>query len=100
VVIEFEGELWAWDARRDDSWTFVSLPVDASDEIRELMTTPRRGFGSIRVRVTIGGSTWTTSIFPDSARGTYVLPLKRSVRRAEDIDVGDVAAVTIEVIDL
>jgi hypothetical protein len=38
-----------WDARRADSWTFVSLPVDASEEIRDLTVGSRRGFGSLRV---------------------------------------------------
>jgi Domain of unknown function (DUF1905) len=98
VVLTFDAELWIWDARRNDSWTFVSLPPDASEEIRDLADGPRRGFGSLRVRVTIGGSTWATSIFPDSTRGTYVLPVKRAVRKAEALDAGDVATVTIDVI--
>jgi Domain of unknown function (DUF1905) len=79
---------------------FVSLPADASEEIRDLAGGPRRGFGSLRVRVTVGGSTWTTSIFPDSASGRYVLPTKRRVREAEALDAGDRATVTIELIDL
>ncbi|WP_370027863.1 DUF1905 domain-containing protein [Planotetraspora sp. GP83] len=37
------------------------------EETRDLAGGPRRGFGSMRVRVTVGGSTWKTSIFPDSA---------------------------------
>jgi hypothetical protein len=99
VIVTFDAELWIWDARRADSWTFVSLPAEASEEIRELADGPRRGFGSVRVRVTIGGSTWKTSIFPDSERG-YVLPIKRAVRTAETLDAGDVASVTVELIDL
>ena len=100
MIVDFEAELWPWDARRHDSWTFVTLPPDASEVIRELAAGPRRGFGSVRVRVTVGGSTWATSIFPDGARGGYVLPIKRAVRRAEGIDTGDVAAVTVELVDL
>jgi hypothetical protein len=100
VVVDFDAELWIWDARRADSWTFVSLPAEASEEIRELADGPRRGFGSVRVKVTIGGSTWRTSIFPDGARGVYVLPVKRAVRRAESPDAGDVAAVTVERVDV
>jgi hypothetical protein len=101
VVVVFDAELWIWDARRADSWTFVSLPVEASRDIRNrAAAAPRRGFGSMRVRVTVGDSTWTTSIFPDSARGSYVLPIKRAVRTAEDLDAGDVATVTVELIDL
>jgi hypothetical protein len=98
VIVDFDAELWLWDARRDDSWFFVSLPADASAEIREVCGGRARGFGSLRVRATLGGSTWRTSIFPDSARGSYVLPVKRAVRRAESIGEGDVAAVTIELL--
>jgi Domain of unknown function (DUF1905) len=42
---------------------------------------------------------WTTSIFPDSGSGTYVLPIKRPVRTAEALGVGDIATVTVELID-
>ncbi|GAB3499376.1 hypothetical protein GCM10027521_51150 [Amycolatopsis cihanbeyliensis] len=83
----FDAELWVWDARRGDNWIFVSLPTEESEEIRDLTGgRPHRGFGSLRVQVTIGGSTWRTSIFPDSARGSYVLPVKRAVRAAETLD--------------
>jgi hypothetical protein len=100
MVVVFDAELWMWDARRSDSWTFVSLPAAVSDEIRELADGPRRGFGSLRVRVAVGGSTWTTSIFPDSRRSCYVLPIKRAVRRAEGLGVGDIATVTVGLVDL
>lgn len=100
VVVVFDAELWVWDARRADSWTFVSVPAEVSDEIRELTDGQRRGFGSVRVRVAVGGSRWTTSIFPDSRSNCYVLPVKRAVRKAEGLDTGDVATVTVELIDL
>ena len=101
----FDAELWIWDARRTDSWTFVSLPQDASEDIRDLAEDiavggPRRGFGSMRVRVTIGGSSWKTSIFPDAGKGRYVLPIKRAVRNAEGLDTGDIATVSVELLDV
>jgi hypothetical protein len=98
-MVVFEAELWIWDARRLDSWTFVSLPAEASVEIQDRTAGRRRGFGSLRVRATVGRSTWTTSIFPDSARDRYVLPIKRDIRKAEALDAGDVATVTVELID-
>jgi uncharacterized protein DUF1905 len=100
VVIEFEAELWLWEARRQETWTFVSLPVDASEHIRELAAGVARGFGSLRVRVSVGASTWTTSIFPDSSREAYVLPVKRAIRTAESLDTGDVVSLTVELVDL
>ena len=98
VKVAFDAELWLWDARRTETWTFVSLPAGESEEIHDLAGGLRRGFGSVRVRATIGNSTWTTSIFPASQAG-YVLPVKRQVRAAEALDVGDVATVTVELID-
>ncbi|HVQ91900.1 MAG TPA: DUF1905 domain-containing protein [Mycobacteriales bacterium] len=100
MTFTFDAELWLWDARKGDSWTFVSLPAEPSEEIRELAgPTPQRGFGSVRVRVTVGGTSWATSIFPDASSGSYVLPIKKAVRRSEKLDTGDVANVTIELVD-
>ncbi len=93
----FEAELWLWDARRTDAWTFVSLPGGESEEIRDLVGGLRHGFGSLRVLATVGSSTWTTSIFP--GRAGYVLPVKRSIRVAEALDVRDMAAVMVELMD-
>ncbi len=38
-----------------------------------------------------------TSVFPGKAR--YVLPVKRSIRAAEALDVADMATVTVELVD-
>ncbi|KFU77323.1 protein of unknown function [Amycolatopsis lurida] len=100
MIVVFDAELWVWDARRGETWTFVSLPQDISEEIREITGGPRRGFGAVRVQAGIGGSKWQTSIFPDAKRGAYVLPVKKAVRKAEGIEEGDAAKVTVELIDL
>ena len=97
VKVVFDARLWLWDPRRTDTWVFVSLPASRAEEIRDLVGGLRCGFGSIRVRVTIGSSTWVTSIF--RAAAGYVLPVKRPVRVAEALDVGDVATVTVELVD-
>ncbi len=96
MIYLFDAELWLWDARPSDSWTFVSLPDEASAEIREVAGAIPRGFGSVRVTVTIGASTWKTSIFPDAKSGVYVLPLKKAVRKAEGVEAGDTATVRVE----
>lgn len=94
----FDAELWRWDVRQEDGWVFVTLPPDATAEIRDLSDrTPRRGFGSVKVQATLGGSRWSTSIFP--GQDGYALPIKKAVRRAEDVEVGDTATVTVEVVD-
>ncbi|MBL4644744.1 MAG: DUF1905 domain-containing protein [Candidatus Pacebacteria bacterium] len=66
------------------SWHFVSLSKKDSKEIKKTHGKVHRGFGSIRVIVTVGKTTWKTSVFP-SKEGMYVLPIKASVRQKEGI---------------
>ena len=91
---EFETELWRWEARTD-SWVFAALPEDVSDEIAELPLPPA-GFGSVKVEVTLGAQRWSTSVFPDAQRKTFVVPIKAAVRRAEGVDVGDRVTIGVE----
>lgn len=100
MIVDFEAPLWEWEARRTERWTFVSLPEDASDEILERAGGFARGFGSLRVEVTVGGTTWRTSIFPDARRPAYALPVKRAVRVAEDLAVGGPVRVRLRVLDV
>ncbi len=97
-VSEFEAELWLWDAKGEESaWVFATLPKDLSDDLRE--TAPPRGFGSVRVEVTIGETTWRTSVFPDKDSGCFVLPVKKAVRTAEQLDIGDKASFSLRSLD-
>lgn len=101
MIYLFDAELWLWDARQGDSWTFVNLPDEASAEIRSTLKGLAtgafpRGFGSVRVIVTLGSTTWKTSIFPDAKAGVYVLPLKKAVRTAEGVEAGDTATLKVE----
>ena len=93
----FEAPLWLWEARRTDAWTFVSLPTDVADEVLDLVGDRTRGFGSVRVEVTVGDTVWQTSIFPSS--DTYVLPVKKVVRRSESLEVGDTVRVRLTLVD-
>jgi hypothetical protein len=92
----FETALWV--APGSAAWHFVSLPSHDSDEILEQAGSPGRGFGSVRVAVAIGGTRWQTSIFPDSKRGTYVLPIKKAVRAAEGVGEGDLVVVSLDLL--
>ena len=97
--VDFDAELWLWSAKAGDSWVFVTVPEDVSDEIRD-RAGPPRGFGSVRVEATIGATTWRTSVFPNSDDpGTFALPLKKAVRRSEDLEVGETTAVRLRVVD-
>jgi hypothetical protein len=92
----FQTELWRYDG--EAGWFFVSLPTELADTIRAENGQLARGFGSVRVSVRLGSSQWATSVFPDATRGTYLLPVKKSVRLAEGLDAGDTVALELTVL--
>lgn len=92
----FEADLYEWDGPQ--SWVFAGLPEDLADVIDEVHGPTGRGFGSRRVEAVLGGQVWRTSIFPDSARGTYVLPVKKDVRRKAGVDAGDHVEIDLSVL--
>ena len=86
--------MWLW--KSDAAWHFLTLPPDVADEIED-MPISRGGFGSLRVQVTIGSSSWGTSIFPSKELGSFLLPLKKPVRETEELGVGDVCHVHLRI---
>jgi hypothetical protein len=94
-VYEFTAALFRWEGNA--AWHFVALPEDVTDEIDERHGHCAAGFGSLPVEVTVGATTWRTSVFPDSRRKTFVLPVKKAVRAKEKLEDGVVAAYTLTV---
>lgn len=91
----FTAQLWIWDARKSDSWFFVTVPEEYSDALRA-SSAEGAGFGSIPVTVQVGASNWQTSVFPDKESNCYVLPVKAAVRKAQQLGEGDVTEFSLE----
>ena len=79
------------------AWRFLGLPANEAKEIKEQYGKHAKGWGSLPVSVTIGKTTWDTSIFPDKKSGTYLLPVKGQIRKAEGIEDTDTVAFTLRV---
>lgn len=97
MTFTFRGELFETAAGDKGAWVFVALPAGESDDILE-MVPAGPGFGSVRVSASIGASVWQTSIFPSKEFGTYLLPVKRSIRDREQISTGDTVEVTVRLV--
>ena len=82
---------------------YLRLTDEAAEAIaahrfeRQLETGKRRGFGSVKVTVTLGRSRWQTSLFPNKD-GSWFLPVKKPVRVAEGLEYGDPVEVELELI--
>lgn len=92
-----KAKVWIWPGE-SANWHFVYVDKKHSDEIKAGQKGLRRGFGAVKVRVTLGETTWDTSIFPSKKDETYLLPLKAQVRRAENVRDGEEIEFTIELI--
>lgn len=80
-------------------WHFITLPVKVAQEIRELFSEVKRGWGSLPVSLTIGKTTWKTSIFPDKKSNSYLFPLKAEVRKKESLKAEDKVDFRLEIND-
>ena len=94
--------LWRWTgATGAGAWFFISIDGAAGETLSSTALMRRlegqaRGFGSLKVRATIGGSSFATSVFPQKGEG-WLLPVKAAVRKAEGLGEGDVVEVMLEV---
>jgi hypothetical protein len=91
--IEFSGKILYW--RGPAPWYFVTVPAKHSRDIKAISGLVTYGWGVIPVDVQIGKSEFTTSLFPKDGR--YLVPIKASVRKAEDLDASDKVTVRLEI---
>ena len=89
--LEFTGEVWWW--RGPAPHHFVRVPDEDAAQIDEVAAAVTYGWGMIPVSVRLGGSTWSTSLWPKD--GGYIVPLKAEVRRREGVAVGDRVAIAL-----
>ncbi len=93
--IKFQAKLWKYQAKA--AWYFVNLPKEESIQIKYRNVLNTRGWGSLRVTVTIGDTTWQTSIFRDSKNDCYILPIKAEVRKIEKLQEGNLIDLSLVV---
>lgn len=68
-------------------YVFVPVPAEEADAIAAVAREVTYGWGCIPASVRVGGTEFTTSLFP--RHGGYLVPIKVVVQRAEGVGVGD-----------
>ena len=89
--LEFSGEIIEW--RGPAPFHFVEVPDEQSGAIEDVKSAVTYGWGAIPVTATVGRTTFTTSLFPKG--DLYLVPMKVAVRRAEQLDLGDVVSIRL-----
>ncbi len=95
---KLKGKVFLWGYNTEAPWHFVSVPKKETAQIKKDFATIVRGWNSLRVEAKIAKTAWRTSIFYDTRSETYLLPLKKSVRKSEEILAGDTISFSIEIL--
>lgn len=93
MIFEFSGKIWTW--RGPSPFYFVTIPAKQSREIKAISGMVTYGWGVIPVHVRIGKTSFQTSLFPKDGR--YLVPIKASVRKAENLEEGDKVTIRLEI---
>lgn len=91
--LSFSGEIWYW--RGPSPFHFVTVPEPQAQELRDVSREVTYGWGMIPVEVRIGRTEFQTSLWPKE--GGYIVPIKDVVRRAEEVDDGDVVDIRMTI---
>lgn len=86
--------LWKYQAQKG-AWYFLTIEKELAQRIKKANIHKSKGWGSIRVRATIGNTSWPTSIFP-TKKGTFDLPVKAAVRKKEGLEEGNMVSLVFE----
>ncbi len=95
---KLKEKVWLWGYDTDAPWHFVSVPKKETVKIKEDFGKKARGWRSLKVEAKVGKTVWRTSIFLDSRTESYLLPLKASVRKSEEIIAGDTVNFSIKIL--
>jgi hypothetical protein len=93
MSVDFSGQLWFW--KGPAPWYFVTVPAEQCRELRAIAGFVTYGWGMIPVQARIGKTGWKTSLFPKE--GLYLVPIKATVRKAENLEEGDTVTIRLEV---
>ena len=89
---EFTAQMIEW--RGPAPFYYLPMPHDMASEIKAMASQLTYGWGVIPVKVTIGKTTLTTSLFPKD--GTYLVPVKNAIRLPEGLTLGQSVRVRLE----
>jgi hypothetical protein len=93
MQLDFSGAMWFW--RGPAPYHFVTVPERESVELHDVSSLVSYGWGVIPVVARIGSTSWSTSLFPKN--GGYLVPIKASVRKVQDLELSDILQVTLVV---
>lgn len=93
MQFEFTNPVFEW--RGPAPYFYVALSHEVSQELTDLAPVLTFGWGMIPGAVTVGETDFTTALFRKD--GLYLIPLRKAIREAEGIELGDTVSGTLVV---
>lgn len=102
-TLSLTAPLARWQGDRGTYHLFV-ITGEAAEQIamharlHRLEFGKQRGFGSVKVTARIGGTSWSSSVFPQKKQSEWILLVSKKVMRAEDLSEGESVAAELELL--
>ena len=87
---KIKAKVWRWPG--DAGWHFVNIDKEISKKIRDVY---KKGF--VYIIAKIGKTSWDTALFPHKQSASYLLSIKKIVRKKEDIFEGDIMTINFKI---
>lgn len=98
LTYAFSARVWLYSGQ--SAWHFITLPIEYAQEIKQVTHADLAvGFGSLKVIAKSGGLQWSTSIFPDTSSGSYLLPIKKDIRAKLHLEATDLMKISLTLVD-
>lgn len=92
--ITFSRRVWQWPAAHA-AWYFVYVDGDLLVSVQKIIGNKK---GLIPIEITVGTTTWRTSLLPYRKEHCYLIALKKKVRYAERIQEHDNVTISFWII--
>jgi len=91
----FKAKVWKYEGPK--GWYFASVPKGLSKDIRAIHQDSEEGWGRLRAEILINKTQWKTSIWFDSKRDCFLVPIKSQVRQKEGITDGSDVGILLRI---
>ncbi len=93
-VFTITSEVWRWPGV--GGWHFVYVDRKYNEMIKKLGKIYGSGF--VKIRATIGQTSWDTALFPHRKENAYLISIKSAIRKKEEIQIGDKLKLKVELL--
>lgn len=88
---KIKNKVWRWPGA--GGWHFVYVDKNLTEELKKKGFKHKYGSGFLAITATVGKTSWDTALFPHTKEKTYLVSLKASIRKKEQIWEGDMVEI-------